>query len=134
MLSCTIRDSMIVSMCSNRREQTYANHITHHSFVGGGSGAAFVNDPTSPYNGRQFNINSSKDDIAIVGELDFGVNWQVSSRWSTQLGYRAVAIAGMGLATNQIPHNFSDIGGVEDIDSNGHMILHGAYLNATFNY
>ena len=50
------------------------------------------------------------------------------------LGYRAIAISGLAYATEQIPGNLADLPGVESIDNNANMILHGAYAGITFGW
>jgi hypothetical protein len=49
-------------------------------------------------------------------------------------GYRALAVTGIALPSAQIPNNFEDVFGVAQIDSNGSMILHGAFLGVEYNY
>lgn len=113
----------------------YANHITHHSCVGTANDYAVVNDPSPGSNdGRVFNIQSTKTDVAFIGELNLHLRYRLSCRWSASIGWRAVALTGVALPTNQIPHHFGDIDGVANIDSNGSMILHGGYANCTFNF
>ena len=112
----------------------YGNHISHDSFVGGGTGAAVINNPLSAYDGQLFDISSDKTDVAFLGELDLGLDYQVTQCWSIASGYRAVAVTGVALPTNQVPQFFDDLSGVENINSNGSLILHGAYVRAEFNY
>jgi hypothetical protein len=49
------------------------------------------------------------------------------NRWSAIAGYRAVGASGVALPTNQIYPDLRGINDVENIDSNGHVILHGGY-------
>jgi hypothetical protein len=104
----------------------YNNHITHHSSVSGNRGYATANN--GPNSGEAFNIHSSKDDVAFVGEWRAGVNWQLTNHWRAVAAYRAVALTGVALPGEQIPAFFGDYSGVGNIDSNGSMILHGAQL------
>lgn len=100
----------------------YGNHITARSQLYSGSGAV------------GFDIPASKDDLAILSQLDLGLNWQITQRWSTFAGYRVVAISGVALSDNQVP--FYTIAADEwaDIDSNGHLLLHGAYAGGMFRF
>ncbi len=112
----------------------FYNHITHRSFVGGTLGAAVINDPANFYDGRSFDINSYKNDMSFLAELDLGMNFQVTCCLSTQVGYRAVGLTGVALAPEQIPLNFGDYEGVRFVDSGGSMILHGGYAGLTFTW
>lgn len=118
------------SLYSSTKFGVFVNHISHHSRVGNGDGAAVVNN--GPNNNVAFDIRSSEDDISFMGEIDLGMAYQISSGWSAKLGYRAVGISGIALTSNQIPHRFADIAGVRDIDSNGSLILHGAYASIQY--
>jgi hypothetical protein len=111
----------------------YGNHITHHSQVLRGDGTyATVNN--GPYEDEEFNIRSTKNDVAFVGEARLGFNYQFSEHWRASAAYRAVALTGVALAPNQIPDSFGDLGSVADIDSNGSLILHGAQFGLEFLY
>ena len=123
-----------LSFYANAKVGLFGVHMTNRSRIGGSAGDAVVNNPLSPYNGLAFNVNSTKDDVAMLGELDLGMRYAFSNHWSFVGGYRAVGISGVALSTNQIPQYFADIGGVQDIDSNGSVILHGGYFGFEFLY
>jgi len=111
----------------------FNNHMTHSSRIGGANGAATV-VAGIPNAGRAFDVRSSKDDIAFLGEMKVGMNYRVSCNCSLNFGYRAVAITGVALPGDQIPASFADIDGVSDINSDGSLILHGGYAGLEFNY
>lgn len=108
----------------------YGNHISQHQSIYNSDGVAVVNN--GPNNGQVWDIGSSKNDFAMLGELDLGLNYQMSCNWSLAVGYRAVAVTGVGLTTNQIPHDLRGTNDVPIIDSNGSLILHGAYATLQF--
>jgi len=108
----------------------YNNHISHVSQIVGSNGAAYVGG--GPNVGQVFDVHSNKNDVALLGELELGVTWRITPRFSAIGGYRAVAVTGVALTTNQIPYNFAGINDVEDIDSNGSLILHGGYFGGQF--
>lgn len=110
----------------------YGNNINHRSRIFGTQGNAFINNGSSPNNGEDFNISSSKTDISFVGELDFGARVRVSRCFSFKGGYRAVAITGVALSTDQVPQNFEDLQLVSSIQSSGQVVLHGAYFGGEF--
>ncbi len=110
----------------------YGNHISHRSRIGGAAGVATINN--GPNNGAEFLVDNSKDDVAMLSEALLGLNYCLSDRWSVIGGYRAVAITGVALPTNQI---FPDVRGLQDVqivDSNGSLILHGGYLGVAYNF
>jgi hypothetical protein len=112
----------------------YNNHMRLYQRVGTAADTALVNDPGGPNDGRAFNVRSSKNEVALLGEADLGLRYQMWRRWSVAAGYRAVGVTGVALSTNQIPHDFADIDGAADIDANGSMILHGGYARIEYNY
>ncbi|QDU96831.1 BBP7 family outer membrane beta-barrel protein [Lignipirellula cremea] len=111
----------------------FNNHMTHHSRIGGAGGAATV-VPGIPNEGRAYDIRSSDDAIAMLGEIKAGVNYKIGCHWSINAGYRAVAVNGVALPQDQIPRNFADIDGVANINKNGCLLLHGAYGGVEFCY
>jgi hypothetical protein len=50
------------------------------------------------------------------------------------VGYRVVAATGIGLADNQLPQYMVDIPEIANIDHNGQLILHGAFMGITYNF
>jgi hypothetical protein len=121
-----------LSLLAGTKFGLFANHINHHSRIGGAWGDAIINN--GPNEWAPFNVKSNKNDIAFLGELNVGLNYQMSCCWSATLGYRAVAVTGVALPSNQI---YSDLRGIQDVaivDSNGSLILHGGYAGVQFNY
>jgi len=113
----------------------FANHMIHSSWLGCDNSAATVNNAGSPYHGLHFNVQSTKDDVSLLGEIDLGGRYQLNDCWNLTAGYRAIGVTGIGLATNQVPAYFANIGGVRHIDGNGSLILHGVYyVGAEYNY
>jgi hypothetical protein len=110
----------------------YGNHMRQSSWIGGAAGTAVINN--GPNAGLAFCVDSSKDDVAVLGEARVGLSCQFTRCWSGALGYRAVAVTGVALPTNQI---YPDLRGIQDVaivDSNGSLILHGCYAGVEFNY
>jgi hypothetical protein len=67
--------------------------------------------------------------------MNFGLGYQISSCWRFGAGYRVVAASGVALAPNQIvTDTFIDIPGVQRVDSNGSLLLHGGYANLEFRF
>ena len=110
----------------------YANRINHRSRMYGSAGNVFIDNGLSPNDGADFNVSSSRNDISCIGEFDFGTRVHLSRCFSFKCGYRAVAITGVALSTDQIPQNFEDLQVVSSIQSSGQVILHGAYFGGEF--
>ena len=118
------------SLYAGTKMGIYNNRINYYSRIYGPSGDAVVN--TGSYNGTAYNVRSTKDDLALLGELNVGARYQFARCWRATIGYRAIAATGIALAPNQIPYDFSYIPGVRYIDSDGSLILHGAYAGIEF--
>ncbi len=87
-------------------------------------------------NGAQsnFDVNSSKDDVAFLGELRVGGSYQYSQNWRLYGGWRALAVSGVALTTSQIPTAFITPGQVGNINSNGSLFLHGLQAGVEYTY
>jgi hypothetical protein len=112
----------------------YGNHISHRSSIVTGNGSAVVGPAALANVGRPFDVRSTKNDVAFLGELRLGLDYQFTSTWRLTGGYRAVALSGVALPTDQMPSNFSDIEGVAQIDSSGSMIVHGFLAGIECNF
>jgi len=80
--------------------------------------------------GRSFNFEDEKDDVAFLGEFNIGLILPITSRFRFNVGYKAVGVAGVALAADQIPRNFSDERELQTANSNGSLLLHGVYYGA----
>jgi hypothetical protein len=109
----------------------YNNHIEHRfqAYLGDGTGAT-----QNEYPGMTYPVNSTKDVVSFLTQIDLGLEWQFAPRWNARIGYRLVAVTGVGLADNQIPQYIVDIPELANIDSNGDLILHGAFVGLTYNF
>jgi hypothetical protein len=110
----------------------YGNDIDHHSFIGGDNGPAVVG--AGPNAGREFNIRSDKKEVSFLGELDLGASYRFACNWRVRGGYRVMAISGVATTLEQIPVYLQDIDGVENINSESSMVLHGGYAGLEYNY
>jgi hypothetical protein len=121
-----------LSLVGGTKAGIYANHIQHTQSIYGSAGNAVTN--TGAYNGREYNINSTKNDVSFLGELDLGMRYAVTQNWSANFGYRGIFVNGVAHTTDQIPNNFADLRSAEQVNSNGSLILHGIYIGATCNF
>jgi hypothetical protein len=86
----------------------------------------------SPYG--SFPVQGSANDIAFLTQIDAGVDWQFSRNWSARVGYRVVAISGVGLADDQFPQYITDIPEIEHVSRYSSLVLHGAFAGITYNF
>jgi hypothetical protein len=100
----------------------YLNHIEHRSALYSHAGEF------------AFDIRSDKDDASFLGQLDLGIEYQVTSRLRAFAAYRAVAVSGLGLSVDQIPYQQDDLVGIRNIDTNADLILHGAMAGAELRF
>ncbi len=133
----------ILNFCTGRRASLYAltkmgiygNHARFNSEIGTRNGhAAYVSAVNSPNFGQDYVISSSKTDVAFLGELGSGVNYRLTSKWSANVGYRAIVVSGVATAVDQLPINMSHLGNASNFDNNAALILHGVSLGAQYNY
>lgn len=108
----------------------YGNNIKHVSEIGGGYGVATIDN--GPFAGRAFYVNNRKKDVAFLGEARIGLQYCINPCWTATLGYRAFAVTGVALPSEQIYPDLRGINDVEIIDSNGSLILHGGYAGLEY--
>jgi Putative beta barrel porin-7 (BBP7) len=131
----------IINYCTGRRANLYAttkmgvygNRSQYDTSIGGIGTAAYVSS-TNAFNGQNFVVSSSKTDVAFIGEVGTGVNIRLSSKWSANVGYRAIAASVVATAVDQIPLEMIHLGNVANFDNNGSLILHGLTLGGLYNY
>jgi hypothetical protein len=111
----------------------YGNYIDSRFEVYRGDG---VNGHGTPLGGTPFDfpVESNKTDVAMLAQLDLGLEIAISRGWAFFGGYRAVAVSGLALADSQFPMFLVDGPGIADIESNGHMILHGAFAGLQYSF
>ena len=73
-------------------------------------------------------VNSKKTDVAMLGQLDLGFAYQLFNCCSFYGGYRAMGIAGVANADDNIARTFTSIPAMASINSSGSLILHGAQV------
>ena len=77
-------------------------------------------------------VNSCKDGLAFMTQIDLGLGYQFACHWDAFIGYRVVFATGMGLADNQLPQYFVDLPGIADIKHSGDLVLSGAFAGLTY--
>ena len=102
----------------------YNNDIYTRQSIRDGAGT-FATVPSGPVD---YNFTSRKDELATLGELDLGLNYQFSNSLRANFGYRAIGVTSVALAADQIPFNFQDTQEIQRVKSNGSLLLHGVYF------
>lgn len=110
----------------------FGNHINHRSRIYGAAGNAYIDNNLSPNDGREFDIRTHRNSLSFLCELDLGASYQITQRLSVRGGYRALALTGMALSTDQIPQNFEDLGVIASTQASSSVVLHGAYIGGEF--
>lgn len=109
-----------VGIYNNYMEQNFRAY-TNNGLVG-----------TGPYG--SFPVESNRNGIAFLTQIDLGVDWQFSRRWSARIGYRVVAATGMALADEQFPQYMVDTPEIASIQHSSSLVLHGAFGGVTYNW
>lgn len=108
----------------------YGVHARQEQFVGGAGGLAVIN--TGPFAGQAYNVSATETDVGMLAQLDLGGSWQFSPRWSVQMNYRLLGLTGVALIDDQIPADFANLSQAASVNSNGSLLLHGAYVGVTY--
>lgn len=99
----------------------------------------YFNNPTGGQvyytTGEVFDVNASKTDVAMLGEVRLGVSYQATCRCRVYGGWRAIGVSGLALAGDQTPNAFLNAAQLSNyVNSNGSMILHGLQTGVEWNY
>ena len=112
----------------------YDNNITSNYQTNLGTGAVgWVNYNHNP-NDVPVVTSTTTNSFSVLSQVDVGAEWFFMKNWSARVGYRVVAITGMGLADNQIPFYINDIGATSSINNNCELLLYGGFASLVFNF
>jgi hypothetical protein len=118
------------SLYGSGRAGVFNNHINHSQLIEGSNGYAMIS--AGNYAGQAYHVNSSRNALAGIGQLDAGVRYNVSCRLSLNAGYRVVGVAGVATSDGQFTDNFADPRQAAYIRADNSVILHGGYFGGTF--
>ncbi len=108
----------------------YNNHSNLYKRLYGVNGDAMIG--AGPYAGADASASTTADTLACLGQIDLGLRWQATCHFALRAGYRVVGISGVALSDDQFLYNYNDYGAYQDIDTNGSVVLHGAYAGGEF--
>jgi hypothetical protein len=106
----------------------YNNSIEQNMRLHGAGGVGQFGDGTA------ISVNNSTDRLALIGQLDLGGRWQFSRHFSVNAGYRIMGASGVALYEHNIPTDFNDSYYARRIESDGTLLLHGAYVGGEFRF
>lgn len=113
----------------------YNNHLHNRFDAYRGDGAIFAPNPDPPVGDPvpgKYPVISSDDRFAVLSQLDARIQWHLTPRWQVYLGYRLISVSEIGLADTQFPPYVVDIvDAIAHIDSNGDLLLHGAFAGTS---
>ncbi len=118
-----------LTLFAESRFGVYYNYITHDTTLNTGEGIYAVDQF-----GKSWNINTDKHDFSTLAQLDLGGRYRFAGNWSVFLSYRLIAVSGVALSTTQVPQFISDYNGIQNINSSGHLFLHGAVGGVSCQY
>lgn len=104
----------------------YGNAATHNQAV-----VDFPN-PDPPFFLREW-CPRSRGNVAFVGELEFGLSYAITAKWSARAGYRMLWVEGVGLSADQL--DFRDLPSSSIAFSTaGGIFMHGASVGLELNW
>jgi hypothetical protein len=112
----------------------YDNHMTldYNAYAQACSGGQQYQASSSTYCNPNYPVHTTADGFSCLTQVDLGLDWQVSPHFGLQLGYRLMAMTGMGLSGSQIPFYGNDTQAIANISHTDSLILHGAFGGITF--
>jgi hypothetical protein len=121
-----------LSVAGGAKVGVYNNHIKSYNRIGTAASTAQIGD--GPYTDRYWCVDASKDDIALLSELQLAVMYQITPCWRASAGYRVVGVTGIATPTDQIYPDLRGINDVALVDSHGSLLLHGFTASIEFQF
>ncbi len=112
----------------------FDNHMTlDYNLYAQGNGT-YYQGSSQTYPNPNYPVHATADGLAFLTQIDVGLDWDICRHVSTQLGYRVMAMTGMGLSDGQIPFYGNDTQSIANIHHDDSLILHGAFAGVTFSW
>lgn len=115
---------------ASTRMGIFDNHMQGHFEVCANGYAATANQPNYPC----YPVDACRDDVAFLGQIDLGVDWEFAHCWSLRAGYRVVAATGIAWSDSQVPQYMVDTPEVSNIKNNGELIVSGVFAGLCWNF
>lgn len=81
-----------------------------------------------------FDVLAQRSTVSTLGQIDVGGGYQITPRFSAYAAYRLMGVTRVGLADNQIPPFLADQQSMQNIKTNGDLILHGVMIGGMYNF
>lgn len=82
--------------------------------------------------GTPISFETESDHIALLGEVDLGLVYQISSRMRARIGYRGIGVSDVAFAGDQLQDHVFDTKSFQNIDKDANLILNGGYAGIEF--
>ncbi len=82
--------------------------------------------------GREFDFSGNDNELAFLGELDFGVVYQFRPRARARVGYRGIAVTNVADAAGQFEDDLFDIEAVAEPKAFSDYIVGGLYFGVDY--
>lgn len=95
----------------------------------------YIQTQNRVYNGDDsylYNLSQDTTGVSFLGQIDVGTSWQFSRHCRAYIGYMAIAVTGVALSDNQIPHYLAAEDELSQINKNGSLIVHGGFAGLEF--
>jgi hypothetical protein len=114
----------------------YNNHMTldYNVYAVSSTTGQQYQASSQTYANPNYPVHATTDGFAFLTQVDLGLDWQLTRHVSAQLGYRVVAVTGMGLSGSQIPFYGNDTQAISNIQHNDSLIVDGAFGGLTFTW
>jgi hypothetical protein len=121
-----------LSLYAGTKFGVFNNRTQFDTFAGNSTAAATVQNGS--YAGQAYNLMTTENNVAFLGEGEVGGRVRVTNGWSATCGYRLLGVAGVATAPGQIPYDFSRLDDASDIKTNDSLLLHGITIGALYNW
>jgi hypothetical protein len=113
----------------------YGNCVdSNFNAVGRQGAGAYVNGTNTITGYPQYPAHGANTGVAFLTQIDLGMDWQFTRNWSAKVGYRVVAITGMGLADDEYPQYLCDTPEMQNPQHESSLVLHGVFAGLTYNF
>lgn len=106
----------------------YNNSMTSQMSLHGAGGTGTFGD------GAAIDCLNTANRLAMIGQADLGLRYNLGCHFSVNAGYRIMAASGVALYEHNIPTDFNDSYYAQRIESDGSLLLHGAYIGGEFRF
>jgi hypothetical protein len=113
----------------------YGNWVDSNFSARGRQGTGDYVDATNTIAGYPgYPAHGANAGVSFLTQIDLGLDWQFTQNWSARIGYRVLAMSGVGLADDEFPQYLCDTPEMQNPQHNSSLVLHGAFMGVTYNF